>query len=143
MAIFNFSKHIEELNYNIKAYIESNIEYYRLQAFKKATKGVSLLVQGIVVGSLFLFFLTLISIVLSLLIGKAIGQLSMGFLIVGGFYFLLFLIFFIFRKALINSFVLRQFAKVAADDDRLKDIVDQPLEGNFDEDENKKDDESI
>jgi hypothetical protein len=38
---------------------------------------------------------------------------------------------------------LRQFAKVAADDDRLKDIVDQPLEGNFDEDENKKDDESI
>lgn len=135
MGIFNFSKHIQELSEGIKAYISNQAEYYKLIAFRRAVKSVSVIIQTIVVGGLFLFFLSLISIGGALYIGHSLGQVSLGFLIIGGVYLVLFIIFLIFRKSLIETFVLREFSKIANEEEERIDEEIDPLTDEHADDE--------
>ena len=128
MAFTKLTDHINNLNENIQAYVESMLEYYKLDAFKKITKFTSLLVKLLVIGSIFLFFLGFISVGLAFLIGNAIGSLSSGFFIVGGIYLIAFILFMIFGKPLIDKFILQKFSKLYFNSNKLEDVLDDPLE---------------
>lgn len=128
MAFTKLTDHINNLNDNIQAYVESMLEYYKLDAFKKITKVTSLLVKLLVIGSIFLFFLGFISVGTALLIGNAIGSLTGGFFIVGGIYFIAFILFMIFGKAFIDKFILQKFSKLYFNSNDLEDVLDEPLE---------------
>ena len=128
MAFTKLTDHINNLNENIQAYVESMLEYYKLDAFKKITKFTSLLVKLLVIGSIFLFFLGFISVGLAFLIGNAIGSLSSGFFIVGGIYLIAFILFMIFGKPLIDKLILQKFSKLYFNSNKLEDVLDDPLE---------------
>ncbi|WP_121666093.1 phage holin family protein [Mesonia aquimarina] len=128
MAFTKLTDHIDELSDNIQSYIESMIEYYKLDAFKKTSKITSLIVKLFVIGSIFLFFLGFISLGLAFLIGNAIGTLSTGFFIVGGIYLVGFILFMLFGKKHIDNIVISKFSKRYFREDRLDDVVDEPLE---------------
>lgn len=128
MGIFNISEHIDELNDNIQAYVKTMLEYYRLQIFKKAVQSSSVLIKLLVIGSIFLLFLGFLSVGAAIWIGKALGELSTGFFIIAGIYLLIFIIFFIFRKNLIDNLILQRVSKMVFDEDQFKDVVDEPLE---------------
>lgn len=91
MAFEKISENLHELNNNIKAFTESSAEYFKLELFSKGMKGATSLVNGLVMGLLFLFFLVFISFAFSFWIGEAIGTFSSGFFIVSGFYLLVLL----------------------------------------------------
>ncbi|SKB51194.1 Putative Holin-X, holin superfamily III [Salegentibacter holothuriorum] len=106
MAFEKLANSIEELNYNLKAFAHSNSEYYKLQFFKQAMKGATGLVYGLLLGIFFIFAIILISVALAIVISEAIGSPSSGYFIVGGFYFLVFLLILIFGKKPIEKFLL-------------------------------------
>jgi len=128
MSINNLTDHIDELSDNIQAYLNSTLEYYKLDAFKKATRGSSIIVRLLVIGSVFLLFLGFISVGFSILIGESIGHLSYGFFIIGGVYFLLFILLLIFGKNFFNKLILVKSSKIVFNESTLKDVVDEPLE---------------
>lgn len=106
MAFEKLSNSIDELNYNLKAFAHSNSEYYKLQFFKQAMKGATGLVFGILLGIFFIFAVILVSVALAILISQAIGSPSAGYFIVGGFYFLLFILILLFGKKPIEKLLL-------------------------------------
>ncbi len=126
MAFTKLTDHIDELSDNIQAYIESMIEYYKLDAFKKTNKITSLIIKLLVIGSIFLFFLGFVSLGLAFLIGSAIGKLSTGFFIVGGIYLVGFILFMLFGKKYIDNLVVSKFSKLYFRDD--EDNVEEELQ---------------
>jgi ABC-type multidrug transport system fused ATPase/permease subunit len=106
MAFEKLSNSIDELNHNLKAFAHSNAEYYKLKFFKQAMKGAIGLVQGLLMGMFFIFALILLSVAVAILISEALGSPSYGFFIVGGFYFLLFLLILIFGRKPIEKILL-------------------------------------
>lgn len=91
-------------------YIESTADYYRLRTFKflmKAVVALTLVLFLGALGSLALFFL---SVAASLALGKALGNPTLGFLVVGGGYLLLGLLAYAFRRRL-EAPVLKMFSK--------------------------------
>lgn len=88
MAFDNISDNFHKLKSSIKAYIEISAEYYKLELFNKGMKGATSLVNMLVLGFLFLFFLVFLSLAVSFLLGEIFGSFSTGFFIVTGFYLL-------------------------------------------------------
>lgn len=111
MAFNKLSGHIEDLGENIEAYLNSTIEYYKLDFFKKFMKGFSLLTKLLIVGSVFMFFLGFISFAFAIWIGNAIGSLAAGFFIIGGVYLVAFIVLLVVWKKLIESIFLEKFSQ--------------------------------
>lgn len=132
MAFNKLSGHLEDLGNNLEAYLNSTVEYYKLDFFKKFMKGFSLLTKLLIVGSIFMFFLGFISVGFSLWIGSAIGSLSGGFFIIGGVYFIIFIILFFIWKKLIESTFLKKFSQFVFNENSqekvLNDVPDELLE---------------
>jgi polyferredoxin len=99
--------HFEDLTDDSKAYLKSLLEYYRLDALKKSTKAIATLLRIAIKGSLLLLFFAFVSIGLSFLIGQFVDSVAYGFLIMGGIYLILLIIFAIIAKPLSESFSLK------------------------------------
>ena len=99
--------HFEDLTDDSKAYLKSLLEYYRLDALKKSTKAIATLLRIAIKGSLLLLFFTFISIGLSFLIGQFVDSVAYGFMIMGGIYLILLVVFAIIAKPLSESFSLK------------------------------------
>lgn len=78
----------EELADTIKEYVNIRIEEVKLNAAEKSSLVIANVAAGLVVAFVFLFFLVLASIALSIGIGEWIGKMWAGFLIVSGLYLL-------------------------------------------------------
>lgn len=89
MAFEKISNNLHKLNENIRSYIESSAEYYKLEMFNKGMKGVTTLVNVLILTFLFVFTLIFISVAISIWLSGLIGVPSSGFFIVGGFYLLM------------------------------------------------------
>lgn len=127
MAFTKLTDHIDQVNENIQAYVDSMLEYYKLDLFKKVTQGSSKLVKLLAFGSMFLFFLGFISLGLAFLIGNCLGHLSYGFFIVGGIYLIAFILFFIFGSNMVDNLILKKFSKTIFNDPSSQDVIDEPF----------------
>lgn len=132
MAFNKLSGHLEDLGENLEAYLNSTVEYYKLDFFKKFMKGFSLLSKLLIVGSIFMFFLGFISVGFSLWIGNAIGSLTGGFFIIGGVYFIIFIVLLVLWKKLIESLFLKKFSQFVFNESTqekvMNDVPDELLE---------------
>ncbi|PZD79136.1 hypothetical protein [Mesonia sp. K7] len=117
MAIQHLLEHISELQNNVQAYVKSTLDYYKLLAFKNATKSAAIFVKLMVFGSFFLFFLFFLSFAFAYLIGVALGNLSYGFFIIAGVYFVVFIILLTFSKTLFDKIILREASKIVFKED--------------------------
>ena len=100
-------EHVEDLTDDSKAYLKSLLEYYRLDALKKSTKAIATLLRIAIKGSLLLLLFMFLSIGLSFLIGEYVDSVAYGFIIMGGFYLILLIIFAIIAKPVSESFSLK------------------------------------
>ena len=101
------NEHFEDLTDDSKAYLKSLLEYYRLDALKKSTKAIATLLRIAILGSLLLLLFMFVSIGLSFYIGQFVDSVAYGFLIMGGIYLILLIIFSIIAKPLSESFSLK------------------------------------
>ncbi len=103
---------ISELKVNLQKYLETKVSYYGLLAFEKAIKLLTLFVSHGIVLIVLTISLVFLSGAAAIYIGKLIGSFEIGLLIVGGFYFLLGLVLYIFRNKIFSRCIIRTMLKM-------------------------------
>ena len=111
------NEHFSDLTDDSKAYIKSLLEYYKLDALKKSTKAIASLLRLAVRGVLLLLLFMFVSIGLSFLIGDLIDSVAYGFMIMGGFYLILLIIFAITGKPISEKIGLSFIYKIIHSED--------------------------
>ena len=111
MAFEKLTGSIEELKANIQAYKQSSIEYYKLNLYKKSVKGVTGLINGVLIGFLGFLILIFLSVAVAIAISDALDSPSAGFFIVAGFYLLLLVLLLVVGKKYIQKKVLVKSSK--------------------------------
>jgi hypothetical protein len=91
-------------------YFQTQIELVKLKSVEKSSDVISSVISRLTIILAILISIIILSIGLALWIGEQIGKPYYGFFIVGGFYILMALIGYIFRKGLLkipiaNSFI--------------------------------------
>lgn len=94
---------IESIIENTESYTKNQLELIELKTIKKIARTSSSVASGIGVIVFIMFFLTVLNIGLSIMIGDYLGKLYYGFFIIAGFYLLLTIIVIAFRKNLIGA----------------------------------------
>lgn len=79
-------------------YVETRIDLMKLQAVNKTSEVTSSIVSNIIIVILGMMTIMLLSIGIAFYLGEVLGGVHYGFFIVGGFYLLLGIILFVFRK---------------------------------------------
>lgn len=95
---------VEMLIEKIEQYGKTNFELFRLKAIDKATDIFASVATRLVFFSIITLFFLLITIGLSLYIGDVLGKSYYGFFVMAGFYFVIGILFYAFRKSLDDSF---------------------------------------
>lgn len=93
---------IEELAGSVKQYVNTRVGSLKLNAAEKSSAVIANAIAGIVVVVVFLFFIGLASVALSIVLGEWIGKTWAGFLIVAGLYLLIGLVVWAGRGRLIR-----------------------------------------
>ncbi|MBK7850439.1 MAG: phage holin family protein [Bacteroidetes bacterium] len=83
---------IEELVDSAKEYIETRSEISKLKAIDKGSKMAGSMASGIILMVLFFAILAFVSIAVAFALSEWIGRAFSGFLIVAGFYLLVFVL---------------------------------------------------
>lgn len=102
------SKHMEELLERATDYSKTSIELIKLKAIDKTSDIVSSVIPHSFGFALFILFLIFSNLGLALWLGERLGKMYLGFLILGGVYFIIGLLFYFFfynqlkRKICIN-----------------------------------------
>ncbi|HAX15399.1 MAG TPA: hypothetical protein DIV44_03330 [Leeuwenhoekiella sp.] len=125
MSIFNLSEHISKVSDDAKKYLNSSLEYYKLDSFKKMMDGAVSLVNLMVSGSIFLIFILFISVGVAIVIGESLGSLSYGYFIVAGIYLAIYVLYKLFGKPFITEIVLRKYSKVFFNESSQEDVLDE------------------
>ena len=130
MAFERLSNNFRETSEKLQEYGTSTAEYYKLRLFKSSMKGAISLVNLLVFGSLFLFVLLFLSVGTAFLIGNALGKVSYGFFIMGGFYGIITLLMYIFGRNTIERNMLIKFSRLVYDEDDItpKQAAEEELE---------------
>ena len=98
----NIAKNIELLYEKAEQYSKTSFKLVQLATIEKTSDVISSFSVIIVISILFAMFTLFINIGISLYIGALLKNTALGFFIVSGFYFLLVVAVFIFRKSLIK-----------------------------------------
>mgnify|MGYP000288576047 FL=1 len=98
----NIAKNIELLYEKAEQYSKTSFKLVQLATIEKTSDVISSLSVIIVISILFAMFTLFINIGISLYIGALLKNTALGFFIVSGFYFILVIAVFIFRKSLIK-----------------------------------------
>ena len=98
----NIATDIELLYKKAEQYSKTSFELLQLNTIDKTSDVISSLSVVISISIIVAMFTLFINIAISILIGNLLGNDALGFLIVSGFYFVLGIVFYIFRKTLIK-----------------------------------------
>jgi hypothetical protein len=108
---------ISELKENLRLYLETKVSYYGITAFEKAVK-----ILTIITGNGFILMVMWIALIffsgaVALYIGSLLQSLELGLLIVGGSYFLLGMIFILFRNQIFSPIIIKILVNILFKDD--------------------------
>lgn len=87
----------------IKEYASKRIDLLKIEATEKSSLSAGLVTYFIVLLVAFAFFIILFNFGIAFLIGKALDNISYGFLIVAGFYFFVMILIIVFKNKIVNS----------------------------------------
>lgn len=108
MSLNDISENAEGLSKSAQNFVDKNIEYYKLSAFKKVAKGINSLVLFIVIGAILFGAMLLLTVAAALFLGTWLDNLGLGFLILGGCYLLIALIvYYGFREVIERSVLIK------------------------------------
>jgi hypothetical protein len=94
---------LETLYEHVEQYTTTSIELYRLKTIKKSAEVISGIASGLALTVLLSICFLVFNIGVAIFLGKMTGETYYGFFIVSGFYLLLALIVYIFRKQWIKT----------------------------------------
>jgi hypothetical protein len=103
---------ISELITNIKTYVNAKIDLNILLTFEKIGKLQSFLLSTIILMIILSFCVFFITIALAISIGNSLNNHSLGFFIIGGAYLIVAIIFYLFRKQLIEKTIIKNLIKI-------------------------------
>jgi uncharacterized RDD family membrane protein YckC len=86
-----------------KDYLDTKIELTKLKTIDKSADVLSALIVIMAIFLIAFLFIILISIAFALMIGRALGSYYYGFFILGGFYAIILLIFYLQREKWIKT----------------------------------------
>ena len=95
----------EGLKQIVTDYFEAKIQLYKIGAFEKIAKISAVLFSTLFIAVIGFFFLFFLGITTGFFFGGILNSNTLGFLIITGIYFILFLFFFIFRKKILEKFI--------------------------------------
>lgn len=102
------SENIQEFTTATQSFIESSINYHKLDLYKKVMSGVISSSHKLLLGFFLLISILFLSLAASVYIGDLLDNAALGYLIVGLFYFLLVILVAIFMKPVIEKSLLRK-----------------------------------
>lgn len=94
---------IEDLFEKVEEYVKTNVQLAKLKATDKVADIIASLVAQALIVILGFFFFLMLNIGIAFWLGNLLGQTHYGFLIVAGFYALLGVLLFAFRKTIIKT----------------------------------------
>lgn len=94
---------VEMLFEKCESYVKVSAELLKLKTISKTAELVSSLMANTVVIIFGILFFVILNIGMSVWIGEVLGRLSLGFLIIAGFYLLLAVIVYAFRNVWIKE----------------------------------------
>ncbi|MBD0777962.1 hypothetical protein HPE56_09160 [Maribacter sp. ANRC-HE7] len=98
MAFDELKKDLKEADDDIRSYLENSEAYYKLRIFKALMRAVTSFTHVIVVGAIAFLAIFLLSLALAYSIGNALESTYIGLAIVGGFYVIVAILCYVFRK---------------------------------------------
>lgn len=112
MAFDDLKEHSENIQEQTKDYIEKNLSYYKLLAFKMAMKSTTMIFKFSLILLCVCMVLLFCSIALALFIGSCLDNLAFGFLIVGGIYIILTILLFLVKDKIVEGPILEKFSEI-------------------------------
>lgn len=122
MAFEQLTDNLKGLSDNTQDYVATSAEYYKLNAFKYSMKALTGIATLSIRGVFVLIFLMFFSVGIAFLIGEHMENSSSGFFIVGGFYFLIFILIVAFGKKPLEQLVIEKCSKIVFEEDPDEDI---------------------
>lgn len=92
-------------------YIESTINYHKLDLYKKGTKGAVSISYNLILAFFLLIALLFLSVAAAIVIGESIGSLALGYAIIGLFYVIVTIILSLTLKSKLETLILRKTSK--------------------------------
>lgn len=86
----------------IKEYTSKRIDLLKIEATEKSSISAGVIAYLVILLVAFGFFIILFNFGLAFLIGKALNDYSLGFLIIAGFYLLIMILVVVFKKKIVN-----------------------------------------
>jgi hypothetical protein len=116
MAFEELKENTEAIQENAKAFIETNIAYYKLWGFKVAMKSTTLMLKFFLIALCLMIVLLFISIAGAMALGQLLGSYPLGFLAVAGIYLVLALLLFLVKDKIVEGPILEKFSEIFFND---------------------------
>lgn len=121
MAQERESSQFEDLFQSTRSYIDTQLQLLKLKSVQKASQLFSVAATVLLLSVLGLMALILLSIGLSLYLGKVLGSYFLGFFLTGGIFIVTALIIFSFRKRLLQIALSNWLIRLLLNDDSKKE----------------------
>ena len=118
MGLGNVSDNVKSVNDNAKKYIDSSIEFYKLSVFKKLMKATIVLSLSMLLGAIAFMAILILTFAIARDIGRALGEIITGYYIMGGIYFLLMVLVYVFLRKPLERLLIKKFSQIFFDDEQ-------------------------
>ncbi|OYX84213.1 MAG: competence protein [Flavobacteriales bacterium 32-34-25] len=116
MAFDDLKEHSENIQEHAKDYVEKNLSYYKLLAFKMAMKSTTMIFKFTLILLCFCMVLLFFSVALAFAIGNYLGSFTYGFFSVGLIYLLITGLLFLVRDKFVEGPILEKFSEIFFND---------------------------
>ena len=113
----SLTQNLSELNTIVKSYVEAKFDLWKVLLLEKVTKIGTYFFTVITVLITFLFTLLFLTFAFSFWYGNTHGNITVGFLISAGFFLLLALLLYAFRKPLFSNNIIKNIGSIIFSDD--------------------------
>ncbi len=113
----SFFENISEIGENLMLYIETNVSLYKLIALEKAVKALTVVVSNTFIILFLVLSLIFFSAAAALYFGRILESTELGLLIVAGGYFLLGIVFYVFKKQIFSRLIIKFLINIFVKDD--------------------------
>jgi len=111
MAFEELKENSEDLLIQAKAFLESNVSYYKLWLFRATMKSTTMMLKLFLLSVMLVIVTLFFSIAAAIGIGYALDNLAYGFLIVGGIYLILSIIVYKVQDNIVEGPILKKFSE--------------------------------
>lgn len=116
MAFEELKENTQAIQENAKAFVESNVAYYKLWGFKVAMKSTTLILKFALIAMCLMIVMLFVSIAGAFAIGKLLDSYALGFIIIAGIYLILALLLFLVKDKIVEGPILEKFSEIFFND---------------------------